>query len=325
VSGRWVIVSTDRQMRPNDFPIERARVVRPGPCPFCPGNEELTPPESLAYRSGGGAPNSPGWDVRVVPNKFPAVQTEGGLHSTSGGLFEATSGFGVHEVLIETPEHGKALHAMSAADVERILAAFAARVRVFRQDPRLRYVVLFKNQGGAAGATLEHSHAQVMALPIVPSGVRAELDGARRHFGATGRCVFCDLVREELAAGVRVVYGDADVVALSPYASRVPFEVWVVPRRHEARFEEAATGDHAGVARALKAVLGLMAGALDAPDYNLILHTAPWDEVEPTAYHWHVEILPKLTRLGGLESGTGCYINPTSPEEATRVLRGAAS
>jgi UDPglucose--hexose-1-phosphate uridylyltransferase len=323
VTGRWVIISTDRQKRPNDFRLERPVVLGREQCPFCPGRELLTPPEILSYRQNGGPPNSSGWDLRVVPNKFPALQVEGTIDRTGDGMFDRMNGIGAHEVIIETPDHDRTLAAMSEPEIERVLWAYRERMLDLKRDIRLRYILVFKNHGGAAGATLEHTHSQLIALPVVPDFVREEIDGARRHYAIKERCVFCDIVHQDLEAQRRVILENADVVALAPYAPRFPFETWLLPRRHGARFEEAPRHEYESLARALKGVLQRMDRALESPPYNLILHTSPFSEDASAVYHWHVEIMPKLSRVAGFEWGTGFYINPTSPEEAAVVLRNA--
>jgi UDPglucose--hexose-1-phosphate uridylyltransferase len=316
-----VIISTDRQKRPNDFRLERAAILGREHCPFCPGHEAMTPPEVMSYRQNGGAPNTPGWEVRVVPNKFPALQVEGTLDREGEGMFDRMNGIGAHEVIIETPDHDRGLVAMSEPEIERVLWAFRERMLDLKQDHRLRYILVFKNQGAAAGATLEHPHSQLIALPIVPDFVREEIEGARRHFEVKERCVFCDIIHQDLADGRRVIQENADVIALAPYAPRFAFETWLLPKRHGARFEEAAKHEYESLARLLKAVLQRLDRALETPPYNLIVHTSPFSENVPDQYHWHIEIMPKLTRVAGFEWGTGFYINPTSPEEAARVLR----
>jgi UDPglucose--hexose-1-phosphate uridylyltransferase len=321
VTGRWVIISTERRRRPDDFRAERPSPARSEYCPFCPGHEDLTPPEVLAYRQNGQGPNGPGWQVRVVPNKFPALKVEGSLDREGEGLFDRMNGIGAHEVIIETPNHDRTLSSMSEPEIERVLWAFRERVLDLKRDGRLRYILLFKNHGSAAGATLEHAHSQLIALPIVPGFVREEIDGARRHYQAKERCVFCDIVRQEVAAGRRVILENADVVALAPYAPRFPFETWFLPRRHGARFEDAPRHEYESLARLLKGILVRMERALESPAYNLIVHSAPFAEDVNDIYHWHVELMPKLTRTAGFEWGTGFYINPTPPEEAARVLR----
>ena len=321
VTGRWVIISTDRQKRPNDFRFERAAILGREQCPFCPGREALTPPEVLAYRQNGDGANGPGWDVRVVPNKFPALQVEGNLDRVGDGMFDRMNGIGAHEVIIETPHHDRTLAAMSEAEIERVLSAYRERTLDLKRDVRLRYVLVFKNHGAAAGATLEHTHSQLIALPIVPDFVREEIDGARKHFAVKERCVFCDIVHEDSADERRVILENADVVALAPYAPRFPFETWILPKQHGARFEDAPRHQYEGLAKILKALLQRMDRALESPPFNLIVHTAPFVDGVAERYHWHIELMPKLTRVAGFEWGTGFYINPTPPEEAAKVLR----
>jgi len=321
ITGRWVIISTERRKRPSDFRLERPALAGGGFCPLCAGREDLTPPEVLAYRQNGGPPNSPNWDLRVVPNKFPALQVEGGLDREAEGMFDRMNGIGAHEVIIETPDHGKTLASMSEPEIERVLWAFRERVLDLKQDRRFRYILIFKNHGAAAGATLEHTHSQLIALPVVPDFVREEVEGARRHFATKERCVFCDIVHQEIDTGRRVIQENADIVALSPYAPRFPFETWLLPRRHGARFEDAPRHEYEGLARLLKDVLMRVNRALESPPYNLIIHSSPFSDETTDFYHWHLELIPKLTKVAGFEWGTGFYINPTSPEEATRVLR----
>ena len=292
-------------------------------CPFCAGHETMTPPEVLALRGDSGAPNTPGWNVRVVPNKFPALRHDGTFRCERDGLFERASGIGAHEVIVETPDHVKTLATMSEAEIAEVLWAFRARIADLRRDVRFKYILVFKNWGPAAGATLAHSHSQLMALPIVPDFVCEELDGARRHHAQTERCVFCDIIQVELAIGRRLVHEDSEVVALAPYAPRLPFETWLLPRHHETRFEDASGPVYESLARTLKAVLQRMNHALESPSYNLLVHTLPISESAENFYHWHVELMPKLTRTAGFEWGTGFYINPTAPEEAAEVLRNA--
>ena len=323
VTGRWVIISTDRQKRPNDFRFERAAILGREYCPFCPGHESLTPPEIYSVRQNGNGANGPGWDLRVVPNKFPALQVEGSLDRVGEGMFDRMNGIGAHEVIIETPDHDRPLAAMGEPEIERVLNAYRERILDLQRDIRLKYILVFKNHGAAAGATLEHPHSQLIALPIVPDFVREEIDGARRHFQVKDRCVFCDIVREEARDGRRVIAENADVIAIAPYAPRFPFETWLLPRRHGARFETAAQHEYQSLARLLKNVLQRMDKALESPPFNLIVHTSPFVPADDIAavYHWHVEIMPKLSRVAGFEWGTGFYINPTAPEEAADVLR----
>ncbi len=328
VSGRWVIIAPGRQQRPRDIQVERAVAGGREDCPFCPGHELMTPPEVLAYRPGGGAANTPGWDLRVVPNKFPALVMEPGARAmdgqTAARAFQASDrmhAIGAHEVIIETPDHDRPLARMSEAEVERFLRACRERMLALTHDDRLEYILVFKNHGAAAGATLAHPHAQIIGLPIVPIVVQQEIDGARAHFAVEGRCVFCEMIDQQRRDGRRVIQEDADVIALAPYAPRFAFETWLLPKRHAARFEDASPDEDRSMARLLTMVLRRLNAVLDTPPFNLVLHTSPLSDDVAEVYHWHVEILPVLTREGGLEWGSGLHINPTPPEDAARALR----
>jgi UDPglucose--hexose-1-phosphate uridylyltransferase len=321
ITGRWVVISTDRQKRPNDFVLARATVIGREHCPFCPGHEGMTPPEVLAYRQNGTGANAPGWDLRVVPNRFPALRVEGTLDRHGEGMFDHMTGIGAHEVVIEHTDHDKTFSTMTEQEIVRVLWAFRDRVHDLQNDIRFRYILLFKNHGAAAGATLEHGHSQLIALPIVPSFVREELDGAKRHFADKERCVFCDIVHQEMSAGRRVIDANADIVALAPYASRVPFETWLLPRVHSSRYEDAPRHVVESLAGLLKSLVARLDRTLEKPPYNLIIHSAPLREDAGPFFHWHVEVMPRISRVAGFEWGSGFYINPTAPEEATDVLR----
>src|SRR5207248_5250522 len=275
ITGRWVVVSTERQKRPNDFVLHRQTVIGREHCPFCPGHEGMTPPEVLAYRQNGSAPNAPGWDLRVVPNRFPALRVEGTLDRQGEGMFDRMSGIGAHAVVIETTDHDKTFATMSEAEIARVLWAFRDRVHDLKNDIRFRYILLFKHHGAGVGATLEHGHSQLIALPIVPNFVREELDGARRHFHDKERCVFCDIVRDELRDGRRVIQENADIVALAPFAPRFAFETWLLPKQHGPRFEETPRHVSESLARLLKPVLQRLDKTVERPPFNLVVHTAP--------------------------------------------------
>lgn len=323
VTDRWVIIATERARRPGDFARESLPEKPSGRfCPFCPGNESKTPPEVLAFRDGSGR-NQPGWSLRVVPNKFPVLEIEGDLEREGEGLFDRMQGVGAHEVVIESPEHALSTTELSERSIEQVLWAFRDRVRDLKNDRRLRYVLLFKNQGESAGATLEHSHSQLIALPVVPKRVQEEIEAAEHYFDLKERCVFCDLIRQEIKAGARVVTETDHFLVIAPYASRFPFETWILPRQHRSHFEDADGSQLKNLAWVLKSTLKKLEKVLERPPYNLIVHTGPLQEASNAFYHWHVEIIPKLTRVAGFEWGTGFYINPTPPEEAAKFLRDA--
>ena len=320
IVGRWVIVAKSRARRPHDF--ETTPKVRAGRlCPFCEGNEALTPREIIAYRNPGSQPNGEGWRVRVVPNKFPALEIEGDLQKRVEGIYDMMRGVGAHEVIIESPAHILSTADLSEEGLREVLWIYRDRLVDLKRDPRLVYGMIFKNVGEAAGASLEHSHSQLIVTPIVPIAVREEMHGSQEFFRFRGRCVFCDMVQQELASEKRIVLDLPGCVAFCPFASRFPFETWILPKAHRSHFE---TIDKQGIeelARTLQQVVRRIEAALDRPAYNYILHTAPFDTHELGHYHWHLEIIPRLTKTAGFEWGTGFYINPVPPEEAAAFLR----
>jgi len=325
VVDRWVIFASGRSLRPSDFASasEAENGERP-PCPFCYGNEEHTPPELLAYRDRGTTPNGVGWRTRVVPNKFPALRVEGVLERRGEGIYDRMNGVGAHEVIVESPQHDKELSELPVEDVERVLTAYRERMTDLKNDLRLRYILLFKNHGERAGASLAHGHSQLIATPIIPQVITEELEGSRRHFELKERCVFCDMIDHELRGRKRLVLENDRYLSIEPFAPRAPFETWILPKRHVSAFEEAEPGEYRDLADLLKETLARIRRALNRPHYNYVLHTAPCREPRLDHYHWHMEILPKRNPLAGFEWGSGFYINPTPPEEAAEYLRGLA-
>lgn len=323
ITARWVIISTDRGKRPVDF--LRDSVV-PGDsknCPFCPGNESRTSPELLVYGRNGGGANSPGWSIRVVPNRFPALKIEGDLDREGEGLFDKMNGVGAHEVIIEAPDHAATLATIPERALEDVLWAYRDRMLDLKNDKRFRYVLIFKNHGEAAGATVDHLHSQLIALPIVPRRVREEVDNSWHYYDEKERCIFCDIIRQEMDTGERVVAENDHFITMTPYASRFPFEMWLLPKVHGSSYENNQSTMYASLARMLKDALMRIDAVLDRPAYNFMIHTSPIGEEINDHYHWHFEIIPKLTKVAGFEWGTGFYINPTPPEEAARFLREA--
>jgi len=323
VVGRWVIISTERSRRPTNFTTTVPSRTSTA-CPFCPGSEDMTPPEVYAYRPEHPLPNGPGWQVRVVPNKFPALQIEGTLDRRGEGLYDKMNGIGAHEVVIEGPEHDQDLADLSVEHIEQILLAYRERVIDLHRDRRFRYVLIFKNHGAQAGATLEHTHTQLIATSIVPKSIQEELEGSRRYYELKERCVFCDIVAQETAEnnGRRVVSMNDGFVVLEPYAPRFPFETWILPRKHDDSFHMLSEdGEFRDLAAILKDTLQRLNRALERPPFNFVIHTAPVSETSLEHYHWHLEIMPTLTRVAGFEIGSGFYINPTPPEDAAQYLR----
>jgi UDPglucose--hexose-1-phosphate uridylyltransferase len=323
IVGRWVIIATERARRPNQF-RPAAPEGGPGLCPFCPGHEARTPHEVYVLGRPAVPADVPGWKVRVVPNKYPALMIEGDLDRQADGIYDRMNGVGAHEVVIETPDHQRALADLTDAEIADVLYAFKARVVDLRNDPRFRYILLFKNHGAAAGATLDHSHSQLIALPITPAQVADELSGARRHYEHRERCIYCDIVGQERKDRSRLIYENEEFVVFAPWAPRSPFETWILPKRHESNYE-AEPRERLGLcAQALRSTLRRMQAALGHPAYNFMVHTNPLRDAASPSYHWHIELMPALTQLAGFEWGSGFHINPVPPEEAAEFLRKAA-
>jgi UDPglucose--hexose-1-phosphate uridylyltransferase len=291
----------------------------------------MTPPEIVAWGRPNRRANGPGWDVRVVPNARPLLRIEGSLERHADRIYDTTSGTGAHEIVIETPRHERSLVALSAAQVVLVLRAWAERIRDLKKDPRFRCIFVFKNQGALAGAWLpDHAHSQVMGLPVTPKALKEILDGARQHYQLKERCVFCDILREELEHEERVVQVTDHFVSLAPFASRYPYEFWILPREHAADFESAEPAVLEDLAGLLLASLARLEDILPEPAYNLFLYSSPnrdarkgyWTTLEQD-FHWHVAVMPRTSAVAGFEVGSGFYANPVLPEDAARMLRPA--
>ena len=332
IADRWVIIAAERGRRPSDFPSAQSQRTGAGgaSCPFCEGNEGKTPPEIWAIRPDGSQPNTSGWDVRVVPNKFPALGIEGSTDRRGLGMFDLMSGVGAHEVIIETPSHDWAIGDDGAQTLEPVLRAYQARLTDLYRDTRFRYCVLFRNYGQRAGASLDHPHSQIIAVPIVPLRLKDTLAAAQQHYARKERCLFCDVINQELTLGDRVVLDREHFVALCPFASRFPFELAIFPKRHEHDLRQLDDVRRRALAEILSDCLHYLRSALGDPAYNYVVNTAPnpvprpgrpgyWGTLEYD-FHWHIEIMPRMTRMAGFEWGTGFYINPVSPENATAFL-----
>jgi UDPglucose--hexose-1-phosphate uridylyltransferase len=234
-------------------------------------------------------------------------------------------GVGAHEVIIESPEHFQTLADMPEKRVEDLFWAYRDRVLDLRRDTRLRYLLLCKNHGEAAGAVLEHTHSQLIALPVVPKRVQEEIDGARKYFDYKERCVYCDIVAQEAESAVRIIHESEHFMVIAPYASRSPFETWIIPKVHNSHAENMAHAEIHDLAPVLRTLLRRMNSTLENPPYNMILHSAPMQDQPMPHYHWHLEIIPRMTNVAGFEWGTGLHINPTPPEEAAKFLREATT
>lgn len=329
IVGRWVIIATERAKRPQDF----AKSTGEPPeevCPFCEGKEHQTPPEIFAIRTGHSMPNKPGWDVRVVPSVNPLLVIEGKLNRRAKGMYDVMDGIGAHEVVIETPKHVYNMSDLDEHQIVKILDVYVNRILDLERDHRFKYVLIFKNHGVVAGAgPIQHSRSQIIATPVNPKRVKEELMGSRRYFEYKERCVFCDIIRQEITDDSRVILESEEFLVTTPFASRFPFEINIIPKKHSADFPKISQSEKQDLARVLKVTLAKLKKALNDPPYNFVIHTAPsrftkkpgyWKTMDHD-FHWHIEIMPRLTSVAGFEWGTGVYINPTPPEEAAKYLK----
>ncbi len=321
ILGRWIIIARERSRRPTDFIVE-SPTTKGGFCPLCPGNEKTTPDEVLVYgRDAHQGANSSGWKLRVVPNKYPALVIEGELDKQGEGLYDRMNGIGAHEVVIESPHHGDQFTYLTHDQMLLTFKAFRDRIRDLSQDARFSYVMIFKNFGKAAGASLEHSHSQLVALPILPRMLVSELEGSLSYFKYKDRCVFCDIIRQEIQQNVRLVCENDDFVTLAPFAPRTPFEMWIMPRSHASSYSDLDEFSLSGLTHIFSETLRRLDACIPGVPYNFVLHTQPLRSAPLEHYHWHFEIVPKLTNIAGFEWGSGFYINPMPPEDTCRYLR----
>lgn len=320
IVGRWVIIATERANRPIGK-FSEPMPLSTGGCPFCEGNEGDTPHEIISYRDPDSQKQQPGWRVRVVPNKFPALQIEGELQKRGDGIYDRMNGVGAHEVIIECPHHEVSMARLPEQNIREILWIYRDRLVDLKKDPRLVYGMIFKNVGGAAGASLEHSHSQLIVTPIVPINVLEEMNGADEFYRYRGRCIYCDILDQEIAAQKRIVLESQNFLVIAPYASRFPYETWILPKEHNSHYENASKNELDELAGVLKKTLWKHEVALEQPAYNYMIHTGPLNSPYLPHYHWHIEIIPRLTRVAGFEWGTGFYINPVPPEQAAITLK----
>jgi len=319
VLGRWVIVSTERVRRPADFAVARSPR-RPGPCPLCPGREAATPPALLELPPDAG---TVGWSVRVVPNKFPALRIEGDLGRRGQGLYDLMNGVGAHEVVVESPDHDDDLGTMSVAAIDRMLGAVQTRMLDLQRDTRFRSILYVRTRGLPAGPHLDHPHGQLLATPVVPLLLATELLHARTYHDYRERCLFCDIVRQEVAERERVVVASPHAIAFAPFASARPFAVWIMPRRHAARFPGVLPAERAEIAAALRTVVQKLDALLGPLPLTIELHGAPVGEDESPSFHWHLELVPTTSPVGEVVPSPEFPLNPLPPEDAARLLRDA--
>jgi UDPglucose--hexose-1-phosphate uridylyltransferase len=319
ILNHWVIVAAGRSQRPGAF-IESPPFDPRLPCPFCEGHEDETPHEVLAFRDVAGETDRPRWRVRVVPNKFPAIES-GGARPVDGDFYRRLDGCGAHEVIIESPRHLASTSDLSSAELTEVFLAWQMRLAFWKRDSRMAYGQLFKNVGQAAGASLEHAHSQLLVIPRVPNVVAAEIAAALDYFQRRGSCPFCDMIRAELALGQRIVAETPQHLSFVPFAARLPFETWILPKLHAGHYEEIPRPHLEDLAAIVRSVIRRLEAAVGRCAYNYVLHTTPFAATAAANYHWHLEIVPAMVKTAGFELASGWFINPVAPEDSARMMR----
>lgn len=310
----WVIIAKERARRPHEFVCQQAKpelLAFSPSCPFCPGNEAMTPPKTLSYPG----ENGQNWRVRAFTNRFAAL-TPGGntVRRQEGGFFLDMDGVGVHEVIVETPEHNKPPALMEDSEVVDVLRAYQERHNALSRMPFIRLVIIFKNHGPSAGTSLEHPHSQLVATPVVPKHIRMKYAVAIRHYDNTGRCLYSDLVERELKIGKRITKEPEESVVFHPFASHVP-------KTHQASFGNVSEQNPKNLAHVLRVILLKLYRGLNNPDFNYVIDTAPVGDENKDYYLWHLRIIPRLTELAGFEVGSSININTALPEETAKFIR----
>lgn len=319
ITGDWVILATERAKRPEDFshPLEKKMVPTwTAMCPFCPGNEVHTPVEHLRLTEG----TAP-WLLRSVPNKFSVLSSEGEISRENEGLKRRMSGIGLHEVIIETPEHHLTTALLPLKQVERILLGYKLRFLAFYEDSRIEHVIIFKNHGSEAGTSLEHPHSQIVGTPVIPGQVRTRIDEALRFYDVNGECLYCKTLHEEQKEGTRIVAENPSFVAFIPYAALSPFHLWIFPRQHQSCFGHLSDKAINDLAQILKEILLKLYTSLENPAFNYVIRSLPPKEGNLRHFHWYLAIVPRLSKVAGFEMGTGMYINTALPEKNAKFLR----
>jgi UDPglucose--hexose-1-phosphate uridylyltransferase len=315
----WIIMATERSVRPHELNGRKSPKHRASEydkeCPFCPGNEQRTPPAETVY----GDNNN--WEIRVVQNKFPALTPEGNTNRIEYKLFRKTQGYGRHEVVIESPRHNEFLPFMENEHIEHLLQVFRDRYHALKKDSEVKIIIIFKNHGEGAGTSLEHPHTQIIASPVVPPFIRRRLEIATQHYDNTGTCLYHELLLNEREVAERIIMETEHFVSLHPFASHYPFETWIMPKVHKSSFGDITEDEIRDLSVILKSNLIKLYEGLDDPDYNLIIHTSPVDDEHKLYYLWHIQIVPRLTQMAGFELGSGIYINIALPEQTASFLK----
>jgi UDPglucose--hexose-1-phosphate uridylyltransferase len=321
VYKEWVIIAKERAKRPHDFIDNSPKLVSDKEydenCPFCPGNEDKFPNTEVWRLDDGKG----GWLVKSIFNKYPALSPDIEYKWREEGIFRTISGYGVHEVLIETPIHNVHPALMKVEDVAKIIYSYKQRVIEILKMNDIEYVVVFRNHGYKAGASLVHPHSQMLALPIIPRDVKVRVEEAFKYFSDHGVCVFCKMLSDELKVGERIIHESEHFVSFVLFAASSPFHSWILPKKHSSRFTDITDEEVDDLSKHLKVVLAKLYKGISNPDYNYIVRTSPFSYGKNKFFHWYITIVPRLTRSAGFELGSGMFINPSIPEEDAKFLR----
>lgn len=313
----WVLISPERGLVASDFGSVAPSAAR---SPLSPGNERETGPEIAAVRPASTLPDDPEWRIRVIPHPSALVEPKSFREEGEEPFRQAVSS-GYQEIIVEHPDARVTLDSMPRAHLVDVLRLYRERLELLASRPDIRHVQITRNVGRAAGALFDHPHAQLLAVPVISRWVEEEVEAARRYAAERGGCLFCEVIRRELAGRERVVTHNDSYVAIAPYAAKTPFETWILPRQHDSAFTAVPSNTLPQLADMLQTVVRALNDALDHPPYNLLLHTLPHGG--EASFHWHIELLPRLTAQAGFDWGSGFYVNPTPPEDAARFLREA--
>jgi UDPglucose--hexose-1-phosphate uridylyltransferase len=317
ITRMWVVVTTDHPKGPSDYlafkpPYQPQK--EEGVCPFCPGHEEMTPKATLVLSGEGG-----GWAVRVVPNKFPFFHIEGEFDRRPEGMYDVMQAIGAHEIVVEAPEHKQNFASMDLQQIEKILRAYRERLKDLEKDRRFQQFLILKNYPGLFN---RHPHSHIIAMPVIPRRIDEEIEGGLDYYQRKERCIFCDIIKEEILAKRRVILETVHFLVFSPFASRYPFETWIVPKNHAPDFHHIHEEGIEDLSVALQSLFLRFHKLLSDPPYSLTFHTSPvQSRFHRSEYHWHIETRLRIGLREGFEWGTGFFVNPTPPEDAAAFLR----
>lgn len=292
-------------------------------CPFCAGNESLTPPEVFSIRESGTLPNNPGWQVRVVSNRYPLFRLEGGLGKRAEGMYDLMNNFGAHEIVVDTPDHLQNWPQMDVRQIEKIIMAYRQRSLDLRGDDRFRQILITKHHGlpPSPSPYQSHHHSHIIAMPVIPLRIEEEIKGTLEYYQRKDRCGYCDSISHEIGGQKRVILETDEFLNFVPFASRFPYENWVIPKRHLPDFGLITDSQIVDLAGALKSIFTRLHKIFPEAIISMVLHSSPVQEYFREEYHWHIELRPRTERPVGFEWGTGFFINYVSPEEAAVTLR----